>query len=165
MTIHDRATGWLDATVHSRIRELLLHTTSRYQLHCPAYCLMPDHGHFLWMGLCAESDQLRACRFFRRHWNQLLAPYGTKLQPQAYDHVLRDDERHPDAFADTVLYIFHNPQRAELVASWEEYSYLGAIIPGYPNLPHSPAIEFWPRFWKIHNRECSRLNEPPSENP
>ena len=158
MTLRDRTTGWLNNQTHAGIRELLLHTTARYQLHCPAYCLMPDHGHFLWMGLNSDSDQLKAARFFRRQWNSLLSQFESKLQPQGYDHVLREEERHPEEFEDTVLYIFRNPQRAKLVDDWNDWPYLGAIVPGYPDLPYSPVIKFWPRFWKIHNRECSRLN-------
>ena len=58
MTMHDRARGWLDDSMHRQVRELLLHTSSRYFLHCAGYCLMPDHAHFLWMGLWDGSDQL-----------------------------------------------------------------------------------------------------------
>jgi putative transposase len=50
MTMRDRSRGWLDVGMHSRVRELLLHAMARHHLHCAAYCLMPDHAHFLWMG-------------------------------------------------------------------------------------------------------------------
>ena len=158
MTLHDRVTGWLDDAMHRTIRELLLHTLARHHLHCPAYCLMPDHAHFLWMGLGEGSDQLLAARFFRKHWNSALQQHGIHLQNQAYDHVLREDERRPDAFEDTVLYIFHNPKRAGLVVDWQDWPFLGTVAPGFPELPVFPVGAFWPRFWKIHNRERTRFS-------
>src|SRR5688572_30819764 len=115
MGLHDRSTGWLDAPMHHTFRELLLHAGSRYLMHCPAYCLMPDHAHLLWMGISPDSDQLLATRFLRRHWNALLQLRGHRLQSQGHDRVLRHDECGPDSFEDTVLYIRHNPQRGGLV--------------------------------------------------
>ena len=158
MTLRDRKTGWLDEAAHGFLRELLLHTLSRHHLHCAAYCLMPDHAHFLWMGLWEGSDQLKAARFLRRHWNARLAACGAQLQPQAYDHVLREDERQPEAFEDTVIYIFKNPQRAGLVADWVDWPFLGSVAPGYPDLPVTGMGRFWPRFWTIHNRERTRFS-------
>jgi REP element-mobilizing transposase RayT len=158
MTLHDRAKGWLDDEMHGAIRELLLHTMARYHLHCAAYCLMPDHAHFLWMGLWEGSDQLKAARFFRRHWNAELGKHGVHLQPQAYDHVLRESERRPDAFEDTIIYVFQNPQRAGLIADWQDWPYSGALVPGYPDLPIHPLGEYWPRYWTIHNKERTRFS-------
>src|SRR5688500_3683464 len=98
MGIEGRATGWLDGQVHRQVRENLLHTMSRFQIVCPAYCLMPDHAPFLWMGIHSGSDQLKACQFFRGHWNRLLRGKGFELQKQAYDHVLNEHEKNPEAF-------------------------------------------------------------------
>jgi hypothetical protein len=60
-----RATGWLDDSFHLPFRELMVHTTARYNLLCPIYSLMPDHLHFVWMGLSVESDQMVAIAFFK----------------------------------------------------------------------------------------------------
>ena len=157
MTIRDRATGWLDEEMHRFQRELLLHTLSRHHLHCAAYCLMPDHAHFLWMGLWEGSDQRKAARFFRRYWNAELMKRGVRLQPQAYDHVLRESERRPDAFEDTAIYVFKNPERAGLVDDWADWPFLGSLAPGYPDLTVDRIADFWPRFWTIHNRERTRF--------
>jgi REP element-mobilizing transposase RayT len=158
MTLHDRASGWLDHAMHGTLRELLLHTMARHHLHCAAYCLMPDHAHFLWLGLWEGSDQWLATRFFRRYWNATLQLRGVHLQPQAYDHLLREDECHPDAFADTALYIFHNPVRAGLVTEWRDWPFIGNMLPGFPELPVWPISGYWPRFWKIHNSERDRFS-------
>lgn len=158
MTIHERQTGWLTPTHHGALRELLIHVCARYHLVCPAYCLMPDHAHFLLLGLSDCSDQRNAVKLLRRYWNLLLARSGMMLQKQAYDHVLQDDEKRPDAFEDTMSYVFHNPVRARLVDAWTEWEYLGAIAAGYPDLdPRGKLTEFRERFWKIHHKERRRL--------
>ena len=150
MGIEGRATGWLDGHVHLQMREILLHVMSRFQIVCPAYCLMPDHAHFLWMGIHSGSDQLKACQFFRRHWNRLLRGKGFGLQKQAYDHVLNEHEKNPEAFEDTRLYILKNPERGALVASWRDWPYVGAVAAGYPEL--DPREEDAVRnFWRVHN--------------
>lgn len=150
MAIAERKHGWLDTAHHAQIRELLLHTCARYELVCPAYCLMPDHGHFLWIGASAESDQQRAVAFFRRHWNRSLRASHCTLQLQPFDHVLRDKEREQDAFGTIANYIFENPVRAGLAADWRGYPFSGAIIPGRPDL--DPRDEnFFERFWRHWN--------------
>ncbi|MCW1925232.1 hypothetical protein OKA05_21915 [Luteolibacter arcticus] len=161
ITLHDRRTGWLDDSMHQFFRELLLHAGARYHLHCPAYCLMPDHAHVLWMGIAPHSDQLLAMRFFRRHWNSRLKPPQFKLQPQSHDRVLRQPECQQDSFEDTVLYIRQNPERAGLVKSWQDWCYGGTIVPRYPDVPIFPAAEFWGRFWKLHQGEVRRYHDSP----
>jgi len=150
MALRDRATGWLDAIHHAALRELLLHTCHRYALACPAYCVMPDHGHFLWVGLDDASDQPLAAAWFRRQWNALIAPHY-ELQRQGHDHVLREAERTHDAFSKIADYILRNPERAELVGCWRDWLYLGAIFPGVNPLdPRAP--DHWEHFWREHTR-------------
>jgi REP element-mobilizing transposase RayT len=156
MTIEGRKQGWLDNSFHARTREILLHTASRHHLVCPAYCLMPDHAHFLWMGIAQDSDLLAAAAFFRRHLNQALRESNVCFQKQAYDHVLNEDERNPDAFEDTVIYILKNPERAGLVEAWRDWPHLGASAVGYPDT--DPRGKDWrERFWKIHHKEVGRF--------
>lgn len=152
MTIQGRATGWLDQEMHRDVREVLIHAAARHHLACPIYCLMPDHAHFLWLGLGQRCDQLNAARFFRKHWNRLLEQRQVSLQPQGYEHVLNESERNPSAFEDTCLYIAHNPQRAELVEDWREWKHLGAVVAGFPQLDPRSLPAFWAEFWKVHHR-------------
>jgi len=72
-TIEDRATGWLNDSFHRDFRELLVHAGAREGLFCPAYCLMPDHFHVVWMGMRLESDQINGSQFLRKQVNRLLA--------------------------------------------------------------------------------------------
>lgn len=173
MTIEGRQTGWLDDLHHSRLREAMLHTLCRYRISCPVYCLMPDHGHFLWGGLSDESDQLNASKFFRQEWNRLLGgvrgeypkdvstSFGRefRLQHQAYDHVLRENESgyRSEVFEKIAGYVLENPVRARLADRFQEWPFLGAIVPGYPRLDPRDE-EFWDRYWKFDSatREAGR---------
>lgn len=147
LTVFDRGTGWLNDRIHCRFRELMLHTAVREQLFCPVYCLMPDHIHLLWIGLNRESDQRNGMSFLRTHLKSLLKP--VKLQPQAHDHVLRDEDRRRNAFAKVCFYILANPVRAGLSKENETWPFSGAIVPGYPAL-HPLEKDFWQLFWKLY---------------
>ncbi len=148
-----RATGWLNSDFHRWFRELLLHAASRESLACPAYVLMPDHMHVVWMGLRLRSDQLRAMRFLRkyldREFSERGAPGQFELQKQSHDVVLREHERAQGAFAKACFYVFDNPRRAGLVEHPDQWPYLGAVLPGYPFLKPLEE-EFWPDFWKLY---------------
>ncbi len=147
LTLFDRATGWLDEPFHAGFRELVLHSVIREGLLCPAYCLMPDHIHLVWMGLRPDSDQLNGMAFLRTHLEPALAP--AKFQPQAHDHVLRKNERNRDAFRSSIAYDLHNPVNKGLVRKPEDWPFSGCILPGYPAM-HPLNDSFWGVFWKIY---------------
>lgn len=149
MTLDRRATGWLDALHHARLRELLVHALGRHGVVCPVYCVMPDHAHFLWAGTGGGSDQREAARALRTAWNAELRKGGRSLQRQGYDHVLREKERTRGAVMSAATYILENPVRAGLAGSWEDYPFSGAMVPGYPSL--DPRKEdFWEVFWRVY---------------
>ena len=52
----------------------------------------------------------------------LLRRSGHASQKQPYDHVLDENERNPDAFEDTMIYIFNNPARAKFVEEWRDWN-------------------------------------------
>lgn len=153
MTIHERKTGWLDAAFFAKFRELLLHSCFASRSVCPLYCLMPDHSHFLILGYSEESDSREWARNLRKNWNRLLAPHF-ELQKQAFDHVLREEERERDAFSGIAFYIAENPVRAGLADSPEDWPFTGCMVPGYPWLgPHDD--RYWEIFWSIYSRVAS----------
>ncbi|MEO6262254.1 MAG: hypothetical protein ABIP32_07030 [Chthoniobacterales bacterium] len=147
ISIEKKKSDWLNPLFHAQWRELHLHVLQRYQLVCLAYCLMPDHVHILWKGVHPDSDQRKAMRFFRLHWNALLKPFS--LQKQGYDHMLRDKECDADALSDTMRYIFENPVRASLVEERHAWAYAGSLVSGYPDLD---ARKDFYKFWEIVNR-------------
>jgi hypothetical protein len=173
LSVSHRRTGWLTPALHYAFREIMVHAGTRHGLLCPVYCLMPDHFHMVWMGLRLEANQLHAMAFVRTYLGPLLAP--AELQHQAYDHVLRDQERRRNAFAATCGYVLANPVQAGLVARPEEYPFSGANVPGYPRW-HPCDKRFWARFWALYaktkdpaasmiKRPADRLPGVPSIHP
>jgi len=158
MTVDGRASGWLDALRHAQFREALLHTAIRYELLCPIYCLMPDHAHFVWMGVATATDQRGAAAFFRRATNCVLAP--KKWQREAYDSVLREEQRKRGAFQAACQYVRENPVRAGLVVARQEYAFSGAVVPGFPDLDPQRA-DYWEVFWRVYNAKVERATVAP----
>jgi REP element-mobilizing transposase RayT len=156
LPIAQRKQGWLTEPFHAAFREMTLHTAAREGLLCPCYCLMPDHLHFVWMGLRADTDQRNGMKFFRAQLGRELKPW--KFQHQAHDHVLSGEERKRDAFAKVCGYSLANPVKAGLVLRPEEWPFSGAMIPGFPKVDPRQA-EFWPWFWKRYYE----LREPDLE--
>jgi REP element-mobilizing transposase RayT len=152
MTMEGRKTGWLVPDFHSAFREVLTHTTFRYGLCCPIYCLMPDHMHLLWVGVADGCDQRTGLRYLRRHLNPLLEVRGARFQQQPYDHVLREEERERAAFESVVEYIALNPERAGLVGEGRhrDYPYTSCLVPGYPELRLWQS-DYWERFWRVYS--------------
>ena len=74
------------------------------------------------------------------------------MQPQAYDNVLKDDDRTEEAFHGTCEYIARNPERAGLVEidKYAQYKYAGCIVLGNPELKPF-ADDFWTRFWRVYS--------------
>jgi len=91
LSTHDRATGWLTERFHARFRELMLHAAAREGLFCPAYCLMPDHLHLVWMGLRLDSDQLNAMSFLRTYLEPALV--GDEVTSRRKTKPVGDDVR------------------------------------------------------------------------
>ena len=160
-TLEERARCWLTPAFHAAFRQLMLHTASRHGVWCPAYCLMPDHLHLLWMGLRRESNQLHAATFLRTELEPALGP-DRQWQHQAHDHVLRQEERERNAFAASCFYILENPVRAQLTATARDWPFIGAVVPGYPRL-HPLDNGYWPLFWRLH--DAARASEPPPHGP
>ncbi len=161
ITLERRVTGWLDASFHAFFRELLLHAAAREGLFCPAYVLMPDHAHVLWMGTKLSTDQINAMRFLRKYLQIELRRRNPAfdLQKQSHDTVLREHERTHGAFSATCFYVFNNPVRANLVSEAKQWTYLGAMVPGYPDL-HPLDEDFWPLFWKLYHAQREPGNPP-----
>ena len=145
--IRDRKQGWLTPVFLYRFRELLTHTMFRYGLACPIFCLMPDHMHMVWMGLCGGSDQLNAIKHFRTRCNESIERIGYELQDQPYDHVFKDEERQDAEFRNTCEYIARNPERAGLVEvdQYASHPFSGCLVPGYPELKPFE-VDYWDRF-------------------
>ena len=146
MPIAHRSQGWLSQSFHAAFREMMLHAAHREGLLCPVYCLMPDHLHLVWMGLRKDTDQRNGIKFLRAQLGPFLRP--AKFQHQPHDHVLKPEERRRQAFTLACAeYVVLNPLKAGLVKTPVEWTYLGAVVPGYPRLNPLEA-PYWTWFWK-----------------
>ena len=166
ITLEPRATGWLDNAFHTHFRELLLHAAVRENLFCPAYVLMPDHLHLLWLGMRVVSNQTNAMRFLRKYLQREFSrrsPSGVEyqLQKQSHDSVLTEKDRTRGALAKACFYVLDNPRRKGLVEHPQNWPHLGAMVPGYPFL-HPLEEDFWPSFWKFYQdqREPTPRSSP-----
>ena len=152
MATDKRATGWLSDLAHSKMREALLHVAARYHIWCVAYCLMPDHAHFVWISANERADHVKGASLFRRLSNGSVP--GLMWQRQAYDHVLKGQESSKDGIASVCHYVFENPLRAKLVARREDYPYWGSCLLRYPDVDPRRS-DFWDVFWTLFLREES----------
>ena len=146
MPVSCRQQGWLNDRFHATFREMMLHAAAREGLVCPAYCLMPDHIHLVWMGLRRDTDQRNGIKFLRAQLGSFFKP--AKFQHQAHDHVLAVKERQRHAFGvGCADYVLLNPLKAGLVKSPEAWPFHGAVILGYPRANPFDAA-YWPWFWQ-----------------
>ena len=158
LPIAHREQGWLDEKFHAAFREMMLHAAAREGLICPAYCLMPDHLHLVWMGLRHRTDQRNGMKFLRAQLGPFLRP--AHFQHQPYDHVLKTEDRRRHAFSVACSeYVLLNPRQAALVNRLEDWPFLGAVVPGYPRANPLDA-DYWPWFWK----RLAEAREPGLEN-
>ncbi len=157
LPVAERQTGWLDDRFHARFRELMLHTCARQGLVCPVYVLMPDHVHLVWMSVRPDSDQRNGMAFFRRYLEPELG--DARFQHQAHDHLFKNGERRRNAFAKVCWYVLMNPVRAELAATPKDWSFMGCMVPGYPEI--DPRDEgYWSVFWRVYMKlKDARLAE------
>src|SRR3954471_10000427 len=82
MPTWDRTRGWLKSDFTHVFRELMVHASAREALFCPAYVLMLDHIHLIWMELRLQSDQQKGVAFLRTYLEKALSP--EKFQSQDY---------------------------------------------------------------------------------
>jgi putative transposase len=95
-----------------------------YRCWVGAYCLMPDHLHFV-AGPREEGAPVLTFveRFKGRTTNESWrhGAHGKLWQPRCHDHVVRAAERLEDIYE----YIFDNPVRAGLVAERDRWPWSG----------------------------------------
>jgi putative transposase len=90
-----------------------------------AYCLMPDHLHFLVEGMDPGCDLLQLMKSFRIKGSRRQASLGEGIlwQKGFYEHILRASET-VEAVA---WYIWLNPVRRGLVSRAQEYPFAGSF--------------------------------------
>jgi putative transposase len=91
-----------------------------------AYCVMPDHAHFL-LSASKTKGIVEFVREIKSRSTKLAWQHGyrgTIWQRSFYDHFLRRDE---DCVS-VARYIVGNPVRKGIVEHWEDYPFSGSLV-------------------------------------
>jgi REP element-mobilizing transposase RayT len=93
------------------------------QLTNHAYCIMPNHLHWVFT-LNEDADVLytilqRMKRHTARQSNIILKRDGHFWERESYDHIIRD----ANEFDNIVLYTLQNPVKAGFVKNWEDWNF------------------------------------------
>ena len=127
------------------LQDLLRAESSRRDFTVHAYCLMPDHLHFLAEGCSQTSDLLGFVKSFKIKSSRMYARNIPQIlwQKKYFDHILRTGES-PESVA---WYIWMNPVRAGLSSSLGEYPFAGSFTGLMERLvSHRPGL--WTPPWK-----------------
>jgi putative transposase len=129
------------ATAHGVI-DVLRETSQHHGFATLAYCAMPDHLHFLAVGLTESSNLLNFVMHFKRRTTIAHAErLGTRLwQKKFFDHILRESE----ANSAVAFYVRMNPVRAGLCDDPWKYEFAGAFSDDWSDLhAESPWTPPW----------------------
>ena len=105
---------------------LLKRTCKENGIPLYAYCIMPDHVHFL-LSASETKGLIEFVREIKSRSTRLAWQHGYEgsiWQRSFYDHFLRRDED-CRVVAD---YITHNPVRNGIVEQWSEYPFSGSLV-------------------------------------
>ena len=123
---HERVEAFRDSDVAARTLEQFRRTAAIEHFAIRAYCLMPDHAHYLVEALADSADLRRFVKIGKQRSGAACAlGGGGRLWQEGYfEHVLRQEE---DARG-VAAYILENPVRAKLVARVEDYPFVGSDV-------------------------------------
>ena len=124
---HDRSPRFVDTDVAAETMKQFRRTAALEGFAILAYCLMPDHAHFLVEGLRDDADFRRFVKLAKQRSGGIHARRhpGERLWQEGYfDRVLRED----DDLKSFARYIVGNPVRGNLVSSPSEYPYVGSDV-------------------------------------
>lgn len=120
-----RTSIFLDAKRCEWMLDLLRSESSANSFNVLAYCLMPDHLHFLAEGLDSSNDLRHFVKSLKiKSSRQYSAQFGLVLwQMGFHEHILRSTE----SVQSIAWYIWLNPVRKGLVAKPGDYPHLGSF--------------------------------------
>jgi len=109
-----------------------------------AYCLMPDHLHFLARGLDTASDLLELLKSFKIKSSRKFARREGRVlwQKSFYEHILRPGE----SIEPVAWYIWMNPVRKRMVSRPADYTFSGSFAG--MKMPMTWEAQNWQPPWK-----------------
>lgn len=119
-----RKTIFLNAELSHWLSGLLRSESVARSFNVHAYCVMPDHLHFLAEGFEATSDLRLLVKGFKIKSSRQYAALtgGILWQMRYYDHILRS----PESLQSVATYIWMNPVRKGFVLRPADYPFVGS---------------------------------------
>ena len=120
-----RTPTFKDSNQANWLIQMLRHESEKSQFAIHAYSLMPDHLHFLALGLQENSNLLAFVKMFKQKSAfEFKARFQRALwQKKSYDHILRPK----DSVESVAAYIWLNPVRKGLTLSPGDYPLSGSF--------------------------------------
>jgi putative transposase len=140
----DRVPIFCDAKRCGVAIDSLRRTSTAMQFLVHAFCLMPDHVHFLVEGSSSGSHLVKFINQWKQQTGYLFRHELRKgfWQRRFYDHILRSG----DGTEDVAWYIWMNPVRKGLVEEPQQYPFSGSFTTEWPRV-NAPA-KAWEPPWK-----------------
>ena len=140
----DRISHFADISLGHVTLGRLISLSARCSFLLHAFCLMPDHLHFLSEGNSLQSNLLRFITAFKQrtafaHKNRA---EGSLWQTKFYDHILRQ----PGELESVACYIWTNPVRKGLCEDAAAYPLSGSQTLDWKKLAVN--LKDWPPPWK-----------------
>lgn len=123
----EHARPFLDDALAEMVVNTLLLEQDRLAFRISAYCLMPDHLHYLITPNNEGCSVLRCTDQFKGKTTHLSWGLGWKnklWQPRYYDHILTSDED----WKSVAEYILMNPVRKSWVTNWTDWKWSGLKV-------------------------------------
>jgi putative transposase len=121
----DRRRAYLsDPLIATSVLQTLLQSANRLFFTLHAFCLMPDHVHFLGQGTDDTSDALEFVRYFKQRTGffHKQRTHSVLWESSYYDHILRPQ----DGVIEVARYIWWNPVRKKLCLRPNDYPFSGS---------------------------------------
>lgn len=143
MCCHNRKPVFADVNCVTWVLEILRAESIGHNLLIDAYCVMPEHLHFLALGTSTASHLLKFMQSFKQKttFGYSETTGATLWQNNFYDHILRS---HEDP-ARVAAYIWLNPVRKNLCKEFQEYPYSGSFSRPWKASIAAPWMPPWKR--------------------
>ena len=142
----DRVPIFRDTKRCSVAIDSLRRTSTAMHFLVPAFCLMPDHAHFLVEGISPGSNLVKFVNQWKQQTGYLFRHELHKgfWQRRFYDHILRS----ADGTESVAWYIWMNPVRKGLVAEPQQYPFSGSFTAEWPRM--NALAKVWEPPWKTN---------------
>jgi REP element-mobilizing transposase RayT len=146
LCFHDRQRLGADPRIATWLIDSLRKNAAACAFFIHAYCVMPDHVHFLADGAGDESNLIKFVESFKQEtaFDFARRAHRRLWQFKYYDHILRAS----DASDRVACYIWLNPVRQGLCRAPTGYPFLGSFTEAGAKLLENRATPEWLPPWK-----------------